>query len=87
MAKKKHNYQMIDVKSRYKHRAERLKVAQALGYDTISEALIKTYRKTRSAARTGDINLITAVAVFHFLKKWGEPRNHDKSQGARRRVL
>ena len=78
---------MIDQKSRYHYKLERLQKAQALGYDTISEAIIETYRKTKSAMRTGELNLISDAAVLQFLRKWGEPRIYEKTRGAQARVL
>ena len=72
--RRKHNYKKIDQNSRYKFRDERLQTARALGYNTIAEGIIKTYRKTKSAGRTGEINGgLSSTAIYHFLAKCEEP--------------
>ena len=65
-----------------------MKAARALGYDTIAESIIETYRKTLNAMRTAEIvGNMTDTSVRHFLKKNGEPICHDKTRGARTRIL
>jgi hypothetical protein len=65
-----------------------MKAARALGYDTIAESIIETYRKTLNAMRTAEIvGNMTDTSVRHFLKKNGEPICHDKTRGARARIL
>ena len=71
-----HNYQAIDEEIRYQQRQERLEIAQSLGFDTISESIVETYRATGSSTKTGKLlGGLTAWAILKFIRKIGEPRN------------
>ncbi len=81
----RHNYQNIDLMTRYHFRRDRLARARANGYESIAQFIIETYRKTKSALRTGEICGMSNTGVLHFLRKNGEPRIYDKSQGSKPR--
>ena len=71
----RHNYKKLDESINFNFREDRLKDAWHLGFKYISEALIKTYRKTKSAKKTAKILKISDGCVFYELIKFGEPRN------------
>lgn len=67
------NFKEIDKKARYKHKEKREMAAYRDGYDSISEHVVKTYRKTQSLRETGRIcGEISTIAVRAVLSKCGE---------------
>ena len=58
------NFRQADVK---------LKTAKKLGYDYISEALIKEYRNLKSAKKVGELLGFTSAGVRFALTALGEP--------------
>ena len=70
----KHDYKKIDEKMRYLFRSDRLAAARRWGYRYISESIVKEYRKTKSARKTGArLGGLTADAIRAFLHKINEP--------------
>lgn len=59
----------------YKHNyyEDRLKIANDLGYDYISEAVIKSYRKNQSCKKTGELFEMSAPGISSMLKIFKEP--------------
>ena len=84
-----HDYAGIDAKTPYNWRVQRLEAARDLGYEYISECIVSEYRKTRSAAKVGQIQGgISPERIRRFLKQIGEPinppggyRHGDRRQG------
>ncbi len=71
-----HNYRLLDEKFHYQQRQERLEAAQALGFEYISESIVKTYRAYKSSTKTGALlGGLSAQAILQFLGKVGEPVN------------
>ena len=69
-----HDYAKIDQESTFCWRDERLERAKELGYDYISESIVKTYRKTKSGRKTGKILCgLSDINIRWFLNKIGEP--------------
>ena len=67
------NFKEIDKKARYKHKEKREMAAYRDGYDSISEHVTKTYRKTQSLRETGRIcGEISTIAVRSVLSKCNE---------------
>lgn len=59
----------------FRYAAEKLKAAKALGYSSISEALIGEYRILKSARKVGVLLGLTSNGVRFALKDIGEPIN------------
>ncbi len=70
------DYKKLDKTYRFNKRKIRLQIAKSLGYDYISEAIIKTYRETKSLSKTAKIfNYYDDSSVFHIMQKLKEPIN------------
>lgn len=63
----------LDKKHLYSYYDDRIKIAKSLGFDSITEAIIKTYRKNQSTEKTGKIFEFSPTAIAYILKKFNEP--------------
>jgi hypothetical protein len=70
----KMNWENLDKIYKYAYRQDRLKIAKKMGYNFISEATVKLYRKYRSTNKVASILNVSTAAVLSELKSLGEPR-------------
>ncbi len=65
------NYSEIDETHGWHFKSDLKKVALSLGYSYISEAMIETYRNTRSCASVGKLFGETPCAISRKFDRWG----------------
>jgi hypothetical protein len=58
---------------RFHYHDDKLKIAESMGYTTVSEALKTEYRKIRSARRVGYLFGMSSNGVRFALHRLGEP--------------
>ena len=69
-----HNYAELDQSVRTTYYADRLQIARDLGYDHLSEGIIKTYRQLRSMPKTAKVfDYYYPGTISYLLRKYGEP--------------
>jgi hypothetical protein len=66
----RYKWQILD--KRFRFNQQKLKSAKKLGYECISEAIIKEYRKLKSARKVGEMIGMTSNGVRFALKAFGE---------------
>jgi len=70
-----HDYAKLDREYRFNFYEDRLKQAKKLGYNYVSECLVKLYRKHKSQPKVARILNLGHDSILYPLKKFGEPRN------------
>jgi hypothetical protein len=68
------NWKQFDKDHKYSYREDRLEIARKLGYNFISEATVKLYRKYKSTKKVSTLLKISTAGVLTELKFLGEPR-------------
>lgn len=68
-----HNWSLLDKNYDYYYRHDRLKIAHKIGYNFISEATIKLYRKHKSTIIVAKILGLSKAGVRSELLKNKEP--------------
>ena len=66
---------MYDLYHTYKYRDDRLEIAKSFGYQYISEATVKMYKKLKSIYHTGRVLKVTDSSIRSELKMMGIKRN------------
>ena len=69
------HYEMYDLYHTYKYRDDRLEIAKSFGYQYISEATVKMYKKLKSIYHTGRVLKVTDSSIRSELKMMGIKRN------------
>ena len=68
------NWEQFDKDHKYSYREDRLGIARKLGYNFISEATVKLYRKYKSTKKVSAFLKISTAGVLAELKFLNEPR-------------
>jgi hypothetical protein len=66
----RYKWQILD--KRFRFNQQKLTAAKKLGYGCISEAIVKEYRKLKSASKVGKMMGMTSNGVRFALKDFGE---------------
>ena len=68
------NWEQLDKQNNYKYFNDRLEIAKNLGYNFISEATVKLYRKHKSTTKVANLLKLSTAGVLSEIKKCGEPK-------------
>jgi hypothetical protein len=68
-------FEELDDSYEFNYREDKMEISNCLGYDYISEAIIKEYFKLKSEKRVAGIFNLTEPAIRYQLKKWNIKRN------------